>query len=486
MPQLTEKYRPRFFKDVVGQPRVVGRLSKDFENRNPQPFYLLMGPSGVGKTTIARIAVLYLNCLDSNEEGEPCLECENCLSILNGTFRELWEVNAADLNSVADARAYVNRLKHTVSRGCCRVVIMDEVQRMTDAAQQVWLKPLEDGYKNTVIFFCTTDPQKILKTIKTRSAGSGGYALTSPNPKDVVTLLNKIAESEGIEFTDEGLLTIAENATGSVREAVKSLSSFSEVGEVDPSLVEKAYMGIDRASVFKFFKLIYRKRKKDAYWTLVDWTREGLSADDAFGVVMEHTINLLTPQALKHEGWSGNEVREAEKQSGMYGDRLLGQMLQGLYEYDSLRKRGLSFRYSVLLRLLVSTLHLIVIEARGEGAPSRTQPEEPEEVEDKPKKKERRAKKADPKKSEPESRNVGAELAKLLGGQTRAGARGKVKALIWLTGRKLGAVADSEPQNRILNWYILTKDADEILEKKLSFDDALEAGLAKEIKREGK
>lgn len=152
------KYRPVCFDEVIGQKHILPLIRRDFEKKSPGHLYVLTGMQGVGKTTLARLAALYLNCLEMNIDTpqavpKPCLTCDNCLQIQDGTFPELWEIDAANQTGVDDARQLITSLRRAVGKSKYRVLILDECHMLSKNAWQLWLKPTENGIIRTVCFF---------------------------------------------------------------------------------------------------------------------------------------------------------------------------------------------------------------------------------------------------------------------------------------------------------------------------------------------
>jgi len=353
---LADKYRPLCFDEVVGQSVVLDRVRRDFELRKPAPFYINYGASGCGKTTIARMVALYLNCLTMNVQDAvpaPCLECEECKAILEGNSDLLHEINAADMTGVEDSRKMQIKFHHAVGRNQWRVVILDECHRLSPQAFDVWLKPLEDGMLNTVFFFCTTEFHKIKDTIKSRAKVNH---FSQVNSEDMKPMMRAILDNEGIECSEDNLNLILAEANGSVRMAINILSAFTNVGEVDPTLIRQDYSGVNPSAVMHVFNYLLAGKTDTACWQISEWIRKGLNPDQITGLVVEHLGNLLTHYLLKKKGWDEGEIRLVKAQSREFGEELIGYLMEVLVSYRHFIKSGVEFGYSAQVNLLIGLL----------------------------------------------------------------------------------------------------------------------------------
>ena len=164
---LYRSYRPRRFSEVRGQDHVVRALRNAVRDGRVGHAYLFSGPRGTGKTSTARILAKALNC-ENLQDGEPDCTCESCLAIEAGTSYDLQELDAASNNGVEAVRDLIGKVA-LGSPGRTKVYILDEVHMLSTAASNALLKTLEEPPGHVVFVLATTDPHKVLPTIRSRT-----------------------------------------------------------------------------------------------------------------------------------------------------------------------------------------------------------------------------------------------------------------------------------------------------------------------------
>ena len=225
---LYRKYRPQRFDEVVGQDHVVGTLTREVTDNKVAHAYLFAGPRGTGKTTSARLLAKSLNCTNRGAEGEPCNECVSCLGITEGTSLDVIELDAASHNKVEDVREIrVNVGTVAAAEGAHRVYILDEAHMLSRAAGNALLKTLEEPPEHVVFVLATTEPYKLLDTIRSRSQRFDFHPVSS---ETLVKHLSDISKREGFATDAAGLSMIATHARGSVRDAMSLLEQVAALG----------------------------------------------------------------------------------------------------------------------------------------------------------------------------------------------------------------------------------------------------------------
>ena len=218
---LARKYRPVRLNEVIGQNFTVTALTNAFNINKLSQAFLFTGIRGVGKTTIARIIAMGLNCkMDDKPVANPCGKCENCIQILEDRYEDVLEIDAASNTSVDDVREIISSLKYRPSKGLYKVFIIDEVHMLSNSAFNALLKTVEEPPSFVKFIFCTTEIQKIPITIISRCQK---YSLNRASIKEIYDYLFKIKTKENIDISDEAIKIISRNSEGSIRDSLTIL-----------------------------------------------------------------------------------------------------------------------------------------------------------------------------------------------------------------------------------------------------------------------
>ena len=218
---LSRKYRPKQLKDIVGQDFTVRALDNAFKHNKLVHAFILTGIRGVGKTTIARIIAMGLNCLKEGKPiSNPCGKCKNCLDIINDRFEEVLEIDAASHTSVEDVREIISYVKYRPTKGLFKVYIIDEVHMLSNSAFNALLKTIEEPPEYVKFIFCTTELKKIPITIISRCQR---YDLNRVERSVMEEYLIKLAGKENIQVTEQAIKLISLYSEGSVRDGLSIL-----------------------------------------------------------------------------------------------------------------------------------------------------------------------------------------------------------------------------------------------------------------------
>ena len=225
---LYRKYRPQRFDEVIGQDHVTETLAREVIEDKVAHAYLFSGPRGTGKTTSARLLAKSLNCPNRADDGEPCNECPSCEGITTGTSLDVIELDAASHNKVEDIREIrMNVGTVAAADGARRVYILDEAHMLSRAASNALLKTLEEPPEHVVFVLATTQPYKLLDTIRSRTQRFDFHPVASDT---LIEYLGTIADREGFAYDDEALRAVTKHAEGSVRDAMSLLEQVAALG----------------------------------------------------------------------------------------------------------------------------------------------------------------------------------------------------------------------------------------------------------------
>ena len=227
---IYRRFRPETFDKVLGQKHIVNVLKGQIAADNIPHAFMFCGTRGTGKTTMARLLAKGINCLA--ESDKPCGVCENCLSIQNGTFVDVIEIDAASNNGVNDVRSIKDIVIYPPTVGKKRVFIIDEAHMFTTAASNAFLKTLEEPPENTVFILATTEPSKLPPTIRSRCLL---FEFKRVPATVIADGMKSITKEMGIDASDDALALIAANADGSVRDALSILEQCVATGSANLS-----------------------------------------------------------------------------------------------------------------------------------------------------------------------------------------------------------------------------------------------------------
>ena len=216
---IARKWRPQKFGDVVGQTHVIRTLRNAIAGNRVGHAYLLVGPRGIGKTTIARIFAKAINCENPND-GEPCCECRSCKALAAESSLDVIEIDAASRNSVEHMRSLSEEAYHMPVASKYKIYIIDEVHMLSKAAWNALLKTVEEPPAHVKFIFATTEAHLVLPTIVSRCQR---FDLRPIAGNLILGRLKMIAESENVKIAPEALSAIARDAEGGMRDAQSSL-----------------------------------------------------------------------------------------------------------------------------------------------------------------------------------------------------------------------------------------------------------------------
>jgi DNA polymerase-3 subunit gamma/tau len=273
---LSLKYRPKLFKDLIGQDHIVSNLQAMIDTRKIHQSILFFGQSGNGKTSAARVLARYLNCQDlqKDEDGHsfPCGKCDSCTANMEN-HPDVLELNIAATGGKDDVKMLVRNAQLSPSFNF-KIFILDEVHALSGAAKETILKPLEEPPARTVWILCTTNPEKLTPTMR------GRCRQLEVKPLDTVTcakLLNRIAKKEGVDsLSKEQFLTIARLTGAQPRAAIQALGAvLDNIKTIKSSSVEDLAVLIENVvalppykAALSYLKALYSGKYKEAMLAL--------------------------------------------------------------------------------------------------------------------------------------------------------------------------------------------------------------------------
>ncbi len=234
---LARKYRPQRFADVVGQGHVTVTLANALAQNRIAHGYIFSGHRGIGKTTIARILAMALNCRNpigspARPTAEPCEVCESCTEIKAGNAVDVIEIDAATNRGIDEIRELRDAARYAPARDRFKIYILDEAHQITDAAFNALLKTLEEPPAHIVFMMATTQPEDLPQTIRSRCQHFSFHAVKLV---DILGQLRSIAAQEGVVADDAALALLAEAGDGSMRDALSIMDQAIASAPYEPS-----------------------------------------------------------------------------------------------------------------------------------------------------------------------------------------------------------------------------------------------------------
>jgi DNA polymerase III subunit gamma/tau len=395
---LARKYRPQRFADVIGQDHVTVTLMNALTQNRIAHGYIFSGHRGIGKTTIARILAMALNCRNPigsalRPTAEPCEVCESCTEIKAGNAVDVIEIDAATNRGIDEIRELRDAARYRPARDKYKIYILDEAHQITDAAFNALLKTLEEPPDHIVFMMATTQPEDIPQTVRSRCQHFSFHAVKLV---DILGQLRTIAAAEGVAADDAALSLLAEAGDGSMRDALSIMdqaiaSAPTEDGHarLDAAQIRELMGTVPNAVFERMLEAVDGNRSAEVMTVANQLLDAGNSPAQLARQCVRYLRNALiakvaglTPEGADASGLgtellqiSPDEQRRAARTAALFSEEELTRFLQVMLRtFDELGYRQEQrFHFELGLLKLVHLRRLLPIEEALSqmGAPTR-------------------------------------------------------------------------------------------------------------------
>ena len=289
---LYRKYRPKSFKDVVGQEYIVKILKNSIKNNVVANAYVFAGTKGTGKTSIAKIFANAINCLD-NKDGDICGKCEVCKDFANNQIMDVIELDGASNNGVDEVRQISEAAMFLPTKFGKKVYIIDEAHMLTTQAWNALLKLVEEPPKHVVFIFATTEMHKIPGTILSRCQC---FRFNKILHSDMVKLLTNVCKSENIKYDLDALKVIADIVDGSARDALSILEQTATYSDnnIKADDIYKIYGLLSPNEMVQFLNLLTSKDNQAIFEKINQYFQSGINFVSFAGLL----VSILTDKLI--------------------------------------------------------------------------------------------------------------------------------------------------------------------------------------------
>ena len=366
---LYRKYRPKTFKEIIGQEHIVKTLTNALSSGMTSHAYLFYGPRGCGKTTIARLLAKSINCENKKEnEFEPCNKCSSCIEINESRSIDLIEIDAASHRGIDDIREIKQGIKFAPTKSKYKIFIIDECHQLSKDAANALLKTLEEPPAHAIFILATTEIQKMIATILSRCQRFDFWNLTIPQ---IIQRLELLSEKEKIKIEKPALELIALQARGSIRDAESLLdqiigfsSALKQGAEVKTEDIKDLLGIVDISSVAQFVEFLSQKNTAKTINYLQEILEKGKDPQEFIktlisylrqGLLLKISPDLQNPLII---GLTKEETEKLQNQINLFSELELQKTLQLFLKAEN------EIKYSSIPQL---PIELAIVEAIGEN-----------------------------------------------------------------------------------------------------------------------
>ncbi len=364
---LARKWRPKSFREMVGQEHVLQALINALDHDRLHHAYLFTGTRGVGKTTIARILAKCLNC-EQGVSSHPCGECGSCLEIAEGRSVDLLEVDAASRTKVEDTRELLENVQYAPTRSRHKVYLIDEVHMLSTSSFNALLKTLEEPPPHVKFLLATTDPQKLPATVLSRCLQ---FNLKNMPPEQIVGHVANVLEQEMVSFEEPALWLLGRAASGSMRDALSLTDQAiafgsgklietdvrSMLGSVDLSFVYQLLEGVAAGDPEELLAIVGRMAEHAPDF-------EG-STDELISMVHRVAVAQVVPDAIDNSWGDADRVAALAQSIGAEDAQLFYQIAINGKRDMALAPDPRSGFEMLLLRMLAFRPAAVIDESLG-------------------------------------------------------------------------------------------------------------------------